>query len=136
MLENPNPFQNGSLSPWPFYADDALSLESSSVLDALIKAAEKISGLYESFGDKVSPFILFVCYKAASIFLERAFVENPDGDAVHQLSIVKNFLKLLSGRWLVAGKLFTTLSFIFSLHLVSTPISSCLFQTLLSVSHL
>lgn len=85
------------------------------MLDALIKSAEKISRLYDCFGDKLSPFILFVSYKAASIFLERAFVENTDGDAVYHLAMLKNFLKLLSGRWLVAGKILTSYSLLFVL---------------------
>ncbi|KAJ3496780.1 hypothetical protein NLG97_g2406 [Lecanicillium saksenae] len=96
LLDHPSSFQNECQRGHP-----DLSPESSSVLEATLKMAERITYAYDAIKDIISPFVLHVNYKAASVYLKQA-VEEPTSDAAHYVATLKKSLKLFSQRWSVA----------------------------------
>lgn len=105
LLDYPTSFQYEGVRIHPFASEPTFSPESSFGLQATIKMANTISEVYDAIGDKISPFVLFVNYKAASIYLEEA-IARPDSDAVENFDVLKKCLKMFRRRWLVAGMFF------------------------------
>lgn len=103
MLDQRSSFQNAAQEGYSFPLDATLSPESSSVLEATLEMAERITYAYDAIQDIVAPFVLHVNYKAASTYLKQA-IEEPHSDATRYVVALKKSLNLLSKRWLVAGK--------------------------------
>lgn len=105
LLDHPVSFQGDAWQQQTLDAESDLSSETNSILEATLQMASRISQHFDLISGIISPFVLHVNYKAASIYIQQA-IAHPDGDAAKHLAALKGSLKLFSRRWLVAGTLF------------------------------
>lgn len=81
----------------------------SAIVDAISPCMKTNVGIW---WNKFPPFATFLIYKAAAITTERLVVGRDSNEELATLRLLRKVLELVATRWLGAGKLFFSITFI------------------------
>lgn len=102
LLDHPRSLPSPSDKLHHGRADELTSAESTAILHTALKMALNFTDAFVAeVCDLISPFLLHLMYKLASVYMDRS-VDDSSRQAKERIDLLRKSLALLKQRWLVA----------------------------------